>query len=796
MGTKIERLLLVNTATLTVVSALLFGMGQSGSSLPMLVVFAVVASILLTDVTGWFRLNRRVAGLAALVAFASVAGQMMSRDPFQLFLAVARLLVYLQLILLFQPKDRRIYWQLILLSLLLVVVSAVFNHGVFFGLLMVGYSFMAISAMALVFLYHESNLHAESDAAPPTPSAPRAARVWPFADQVSYFAGDDAVRKNRQTGPMGELLARLVRLAFGTLVFTAVAFSVLPRFGQSAWRGPFFSPRHLVGYSGKVQLGELGNVVEDSSEVLRIAFTDADHKRMYSVSGAIYLHGTILTRYAEGVWRLPKVGRYYGYGMVPWRSYAPRGDIVIQNITIEPMDRNEVFCVQPCYTVRKYPELRHDPYRQSISRDDDHRDLRYSFELRTNAFEDGRQKAISPVGWLPNMEHLLELPEEKLPELIELARRWSAEPGLADNQILDRAQHLSNKLKFSDRFRYSLQKQPRDPALDPAEDFVKNNPSGHCEYFATVLTLMLRSQGIPARMIVGYKCDEFNPLGKYFQVRQLHAHTWVEVYVAPDQIPPGVVQRDDEKEEWANGAWYRLDPTPGADAGEQGAVGQVMANAARGVDLLEYIWKYYVMEMDRFRQRQAVYQPVADAIKNAYQRVTSLQWWKETLLGLLRALDPANWNVGHWLSWRGLVTVLLLGLTLWIVRRFARFLVRQGRRWRDARRRLAARAARAHVPFYRRFQNWAAGRGWHRADGQTHREFARSVALRLTETSDGDNLAELPETITEAFYRVRFGQHPLDKTCHEEVEQALDRLEKSLERSAAGRERIKETTAS
>ncbi|HBO44488.1 MAG TPA: hypothetical protein DD670_11250, partial [Planctomycetaceae bacterium] len=268
MGTKIERLLRVNTATLTIVSALLFGMGQSSSSLPMLVVFAVLVSALVTDMTGWFQLNRRGAGVAALVAFALVAEQMFSRDPFRLILAVARLLVYLQLILHFQRKDRRIYWQLIVLSLLLVVVSAVFNHGVFFGLLMVGYSFMAISAMALVFLYHESNLHAEAHPATPARSDLPAARPWPFAGQVSYFAGDDAARKNRQTGPMHELLARLVRLSLGTLVFTAVAFSLLPRFGHSAWRGPFFSPRQLVGYSGKVRLGELGNVVQDSSEVL------------------------------------------------------------------------------------------------------------------------------------------------------------------------------------------------------------------------------------------------------------------------------------------------------------------------------------------------------------------------------------------------------------------------------------------------------------------------------------------------------------------------------------------------
>ena len=50
--------------------------------------------------------------------------------------------------------------------------------------------------------------------------------------------------------------------------------------------------------------------------------------------------------------------------------------------------------------------------------------------------------------------------------------------------------------------------QERDPTIDPIEDFVTKHPQGHCEYFATALTLMLRSLGIPARVVSGFKCDE------------------------------------------------------------------------------------------------------------------------------------------------------------------------------------------------------------------------------------------------------------------------------------------------
>ena len=144
----------------------------------------------------------------------------------------------------------------------------------------------------------------------------------------------------------------------------------------------------------------------------------------------------------------------------------------------------------------------------------------------------------------------------------QLARRWLAEPGLPADRRMDRARHLEQQLRDSGKFTYSLKPQQRDYRIDPIEDFITNHPQGHCEYFATTLTLMLRSQGIPARMVVGYKCDEYNPLGSFFQVRQLHAHTWVEAYLEPEQVAD-----DPADPQWRNGGWLRLDPTPGSRRG-------------------------------------------------------------------------------------------------------------------------------------------------------------------------------------------------------------------------------------
>ena len=44
---------------------------------------------------------------------------------------------------------------------------------------------------------------------------------------------------------------------------------------------------------------------------------------------------------------------------------------------------------------------------------------------------------------------------------------------------------------------------------------------------------MLRSQGIPARVAIGFRASELNSAGGYYQVRQLHAHAWVEALLEP-----------------------------------------------------------------------------------------------------------------------------------------------------------------------------------------------------------------------------------------------------------------------
>ncbi len=104
-------------------------------------------------------------------------------------------------------------------------------------------------------------------------------------------------------------------------------------------------------------------------------------------------------------------------------------------------------------------------------------------------------------------------------------------------EILDTIQTF-----FNTEFDYSLELTGRRRNVTPLSTFLLENRVGHCEYFATATTLLLRSLGIPARYAIGYSVHEFNKWENQFVVRGRNAHAWTLVYI--------------------NGVWQEFDTTP------------------------------------------------------------------------------------------------------------------------------------------------------------------------------------------------------------------------------------------
>ncbi|OHB79112.1 MAG: hypothetical protein A2V98_04920 [Planctomycetes bacterium RBG_16_64_12] len=802
----LERLLQINIATMAALGTLLLGMGQRSPALPLWMLTAAVASVWLTDISGWFRLNRTVTNVAAVAAFCVFLWQLSELRGVVRILAIGNLLVYLQIILLFQEKEVRTYWQLALLSLLQVVVAAAFRQQVLFGILLVVYLFVGLSALVLLFLHRERSRHRPAGTPSPAPvaggghrgesRAPTGHRAkhgrlvcWPLAGQGAIFT-DSTCGHAGQAGVGRELPGRVVRMVLGTLVLASLVFFALPRWGHHPWRGAMAAQRHSVGFSDTVKLGELGRIIENPEEVLRIQFFDDSTHEPYAVTadpvtGGIYLRGTILTHYEQGVWSYPGPMGFPTAAPLPPTAARFTEGLVRQRITIEPMDRPELFCVWPFISTPQRQPLYVAPGRRSLLRTDYDMARRFVYELATTAFEEGLQAELVPVSsdepahaWFLLTPPPTEGPQA-MPRLVALADKWVDESALDADDHFARAHLLERQLRDSGQFEYSLEGQARDPSTDPIEDFIANNPRGHCEYFATALVLMLRSQQIPARLVVGYKTDEWNGMGSFFQVRQLHAHTWVEAYLEPRHFQ-NRPEADNPRLSASSGAWLRLDPTP---TGSVIRVSRLLDMVGQSFDWLNFLWANFVMEMDRPRQRQVIYDPLADALAGAARRLTDLHWWRNTFAGLASALGTGIRNL-----------ILGLAALLGLIGLVAAYQVVRivHRRWRSrfaGQAGPASRSAAAGVEFYRRLEQTLARLGLARAPSETQREFARQAGMKIAASTGEYGLADLPGHVVEAFYRVRFGGATLEYPQAEAVEHALKQLKQAVgsRQQAAGR---------
>ncbi|MBL0210568.1 MAG: DUF3488 domain-containing protein [Holophagaceae bacterium] len=152
------------------------------------------------------------------------------------------------------------------------------------------------------------------------------------------------------------------------------------------------------------------------------------------------------------------------------------------------------------------------------------------------------------------------------------ARRFADQTVPGELPARELAQRLSGRLRS---FAYTLD-NPSGSAEDPIADFLEHSRAGHCEYFASSMALMLRSRGVFARVVNGYRLGPWISEGGYFMVTQNEAHSWVEYYDPDSRL------------------WLVSDPTPPAppnSALTQGFMGAVQ----RWADAVRFRWDRHVV---------------------------------------------------------------------------------------------------------------------------------------------------------------------------------------------------------
>jgi len=198
---------------------------------------------------------------------------------------------------------------------------------------------------------------------------------------------------------------------------------------------------------------------------------------------------------------------------------------VLQRIILDPTGAATLFALNRPITVSgKLPRLFLDAFG----------DMRaaYPFAFQVSYEVLSHPKAFQAEALPPTS--FLQIPALD-PRILQLAER--ATEGIVGAK--NKARALERFLKQS--YRYSLEELPAGEN-DPLAAFLFEQRQGNCEYFASALAVMLRSLGVPARVVNGYLGGEWNPYGEYFLIRHSNAHSWVEAHFAGE-------------------GWVTLDPT-------------------------------------------------------------------------------------------------------------------------------------------------------------------------------------------------------------------------------------------
>jgi protein-glutamine gamma-glutamyltransferase len=318
------------------------------------------------------------------------------------------------------------------------------------------------------------------------------------------------------------------------------------------------------------------------------------------------------------------------------------------------------------------------------------------------------------------------------------------------------ARALEAHLSSSGEFTYTLDLARKDKSIDPCEDFVLNTKAGHCQRFATALVLMLRSQGIPSQMVIGFRGCENRGDG-WYDVREDHAHAWVEVLVrsAEDDTPPlwqlaaqlGLPAQVDASSLWAGSIapawfslprgtgwmpmrWITLDPTPGEAGADDSGAASLLGQARQR---WEAILKALLLAYNKESREQA-----AEAV---------VEWLTERNGGIYLVAGALG----------------LVGLRYGVKRRARRRTA--GTVMPTSVRRLAAILSRAGYPW---------------PPGQTAREYARLAGAGLKLVSATAVVAHVPERVVAAYYAERFGQIRLTEAEVQQLDADLRALQAAL----------------
>lgn len=748
---------------LVALSSFMFMVAEGGLFPQLFTIPLALLTLFFTDRWNKFSLSPLWANILGLLAFLLVCGEFFSNIEGRL-LAGAHFLVYLTWIILVQKKGDTQYWWLCALGFLQIAVGSVLTESGFYGLLLVVYLFMAFWVLSVFSIYRTSNAFASQEGSTSLPHSTKpSGSVAPFRQQSLVRGGIQSEKSRKWI--TGEFIWSTIGCAFSALLISLCFFLLIPRLwvNRSFFNNDTLAAdkKPLVGFSEKVQLGEMGEILESSERVLELAIYDnqtdepvpvMDFVRKFGMDEPLF-RGAVLTKYEDGSWsKFTRRSRY----RLPNSKELEIDDLYRQEVFLEPIGTNVLFAMQPFVGMDMLNNVENNinpgtlEIRQSQTPEKEG-------NTKYNVYTGKKRSQNIEMDQLSDEEMYLELPRRDLKKLIKYTKRLIADhPELKTN--LAKAKFLESHLRDSGEFSYTLNMSIMDPEIDPVEDFLFNRKSGHCEYYASSLALMLRAIGIPTRVISGFKGGESKYLSNQFEVQQRYAHSWIEAFV--------------------DGRWITLDATPSLQRAEMVAQNAPSLSSWKGISkFFSQIWTDYVIGVSLQRQKTAFYDPLLRAGKKIGNRLLDI---RATTISLFQSIKGFLSSPRRWFSWEGAAAVFIIAGIFFGLKWLVQNLIKLFRRLFSKDHNQKDRMHSAQIAFYERFQKLLEKKGIIRKRAETQQEFSSHVKTDLRRELEQAQLNEYPDEITRLYYQVRYGHHPLAAEETSNMNQKLAALESVL----------------
>jgi protein-glutamine gamma-glutamyltransferase len=623
--------------------------------------------------------------------------------------ATVHLVLFVMLVRLFSAQRDRDHYFLAVLSFLMVLAAAVLTVDSTFLIALGGFVLLAIAAFILMEMMHSLK---KSPVLARDPRVQNAHRKLSFAILV-----------------IAPVLLLLIFLGGAGIFF------LLPRVSAGFMSAETGANDITTGFSNRVELGRIGQIQQSKTVVMHVAI-DGDTFGAFAPK----LRGVALNTFDGHTWsntstKRPLLLGSEGRFNLDFRGTEfapPHGRSIHYRITMEPFISEVFFLLAvPQSLEGDYRSVSEDPDSDVFDLDNEHPVTIYEADSRipTRTAAHVQSALDSSAAQVPP-EYLKFPPLD--PRIKPLTDKIVA--GITDPY--DRATAIETYLRT--HYGYTLQ-LPRATPVDPIADFLFVRGRGHCEYFSSAMAIMLRTVGIPSRVINGFAGGEFNDITSQYVIRASDAHSWVEAYV------PGE-------------GWLAFDPTPGGSAQIHSQWSRMMLY----MDAMSSFWREWVVNYDLAHQLRLS----QDATHGSRAVVGRAQSWgrgeyQKMLAWARRVQDRVGASSVKW----GVRTVVAVALLLLIISLPRLLLLSQ--RIRLARRPRQAPQLAASI-WYERMLRQTAKRGWRKSPAQTPEEFVSVISDHKIQHHVSD--------FTEHYERARFGNSAEDASrlpeLYEEIKTA------------------------